>query len=92
MSLLQPETRRIVFVARQMAGESLRAARAGLAIVERLVAGARHHLTSDGILVVEVGNAARRVSKRFRNLPLTWLEFEHGDAEVFLLHAADAPG
>jgi len=71
---------------------SLRAARAGLAIVERLVAGARHHLTSDGILVVEVGNAARRVSKRFRNLPLTWLEFEHGDAEVFLLHAADAPG
>lgn len=71
---------------------SLRAARAGLAIVERLVAGARHHLTSDGILVVEVGNAARRVSKRFRNLPITWLEFEHGDAEVFLLHAADAPG
>jgi ribosomal protein L3 glutamine methyltransferase len=71
---------------------SLRAAHAGLAIVERLVAGAHRHLTCGGILVVEVGNAARRVGRRFGNLPLTWLEFEHGDAEVFLLHAADAPG
>jgi ribosomal protein L3 glutamine methyltransferase len=68
---------------------ALRAARGGLAIVERVVAGARDHLTRDGILVVEVGNAAPRVRRRFRNLPLTWLDFEHGHAEVFLLRARD---
>jgi len=71
---------------------SLRAARHGLAVVERIVAGARRHLMPRGILVVEVGNAAARVRRRFRELPLTWLAFEHGHAEVFLAHAADLPG
>lgn len=70
----------------------LRAAGAGLAIVERIVAGAKRHLNPGGILVVEVGNAAARVRRRFRDLPLTWLEFERGFAEVFLLRAADLPG
>jgi ribosomal protein L3 glutamine methyltransferase len=70
---------------------SLRAANRGLAIVERIVAGARRHLTEAGILVVEVGNAAPRVRRRFGDLPLTWLEFEHGQAEVFLLRAAELP-
>ena len=71
---------------------SLRAANGGLAIIERIVAGARRHLVPSGILVVEVGNAAPRVRRRFRDLPLTWLAFEHGEAEVFLLHAADLEG
>jgi ribosomal protein L3 glutamine methyltransferase len=71
---------------------SLRAAREGLAVVERIVAGARRHLTDTGILVVEAGDAAPRVRRRFHGLPLTWLEFEHGHAEVFLLHAAELPG
>jgi ribosomal protein L3 glutamine methyltransferase len=69
----------------------LRAARAGLAIVERIVAGAKRHLNPGGILVVEVGNAAARVRRRFPELPLIWLEFEHGFAEVFVLPAADLP-
>jgi ribosomal protein L3 glutamine methyltransferase len=68
---------------------SLRAARQGLAIVERIIAGAGRHLTPQGILVVEVGNSAGRVRRRFRDLPLVWLEFEHGFSEVFLLRAAD---
>jgi ribosomal protein L3 glutamine methyltransferase len=71
---------------------ALRAARRGLAIVERIVAGAGRRLSRDGILVVEVGHSAGRVRRRFRDLPLTWLEFEHGYAEVFLLRAADLPG
>lgn len=71
---------------------SLRAGDGGLAIVERIVAGAKRRLTTSGILVVEVGNAAPRVRKRFRGLPLIWLEFERGHAEVFLLHAADLWG
>ncbi len=86
------EMRRLPREHRAEPAKSLRAARAGLAVIERIVAGARRHLTPRGILVVEVGNAAPRVRRRFRDLPLTWLEFEQGDAEVFLLRAADAPG
>ncbi len=86
------EMRRLPREHRAEPATSLRAARQGLAIVERIVAGARRHLAPRGILVVEVGNAAPRVRKRFRDLPLTWLAFEHGDAEVFLAHAADLPG
>jgi ribosomal protein L3 glutamine methyltransferase len=71
---------------------SLRAARQGLAIIERIVAGARRHLTRQGILVVEAGTSAGRVRRRFRGLPLVWLEFEHGFSEVFLLRAAELPG
>jgi ribosomal protein L3 glutamine methyltransferase len=71
---------------------SLRAPRQGLAVIERIVAGARRHLTPRGILVVEVGNSAARVRRRFRGLPLVWLEFQQGFSEVFLLRAADLPG
>jgi ribosomal protein L3 glutamine methyltransferase len=70
---------------------SLRAARKGLAIVERIVAGARRHLAREGILVVEVGSSVARVRRRFAGLPLVWLEFEHGFSEVFLLRASDLP-
>ncbi len=70
----------------------LRAASGGIAIIELIVAGARRHLKRGGILVVEAGNSAGRVRRRYRDLPLTWLEFEQGHAEVFLLRAADLPG
>jgi ribosomal protein L3 glutamine methyltransferase len=86
------EMRRLPSEHRAEPPTSLRAAKHGLAIVERLVLGAKRRLTDGGILVVEVGNAATRVQRRFRDLPLTWLTFEQGDAEVFLLHAADLPG
>jgi ribosomal protein L3 glutamine methyltransferase len=85
------EMRRLPREHRAEPATSLRAARHGLAIVERIVAGARRHLSPRGILVVEVGNAAPRVRRRFRDLPLTWLAFEQGHAEVFLAHAADLP-
>lgn len=86
------EMRRLPREHRAEPASSLRAADHGLAVVERIVAGAKRRLAGEGILVVEVGNAAPRVRRRFRDLPLTWLEFEHGHAEVFLLHAADLPG
>ena len=70
----------------------LRAEREGLAIVERILAGASRHLARKGILVVEVGNSAGRLRRRFRDLPLTWLEFEHGHSEVFLIRAAEIQG
>lgn len=85
------EMRRLPREHRAEPATSLRAARRGLAVVERIVAGAKERLTPGGILVVEVGNAAARVRRRFRGLPLAWLEFEHGHAEVFLLNAAGLP-
>lgn len=86
------EMRRLPSEHRAEPATSLRAAKHGLAIVERLLSGARPRLADEGILVVEVGNAASRVQRRYRDLPLTWLSFEQGDAEVFLLHAAELPG
>ncbi len=86
------EMRRLPSEHRAEPPTSLRAARQGLAIIERIVAGARRHLTRQGILVVEAGNSGGRVRRRFRGLPLVWLEFEHGFSEVFLLRAPDLPG
>jgi len=85
------EMRRLPREHRAEPATSLRAPRHGLAVIERIVAGAKARLTPNGILVVEVGNAAPRVRRRFHGLPLTWLEFEHGHAEVFLVHAAGLP-
>jgi ribosomal protein L3 glutamine methyltransferase len=85
------EMRRLPREHRAEPASALRAADNGLVVIERIVAGARRHLTTRGILVVEAGNAAARVRRRFRQLPLVWLEFEHGHSEVFLLRAADLP-
>ena len=85
------EMRRLPREHRAEPSSGLRAANRGLAVIERIVAGARRHLTPDGILVVEAGGTAARVQRRYPGLPFTWLEFEHGGEGVFLLHAADLP-
>lgn len=65
----------------------LQAPRGGLAIIERILAGARDHLQPGGILVVETGDTERAVRRKWPALPFTWLEFEQGGGGVFLLHA-----
>jgi ribosomal protein L3 glutamine methyltransferase len=57
----------------------------GLGPVRRLLTGARTRLAPDGILVVEVGESDRALEAEYPQLPLTWLEFEHGGTGVFLL-------
>jgi ribosomal protein L3 glutamine methyltransferase len=57
----------------------------GLDFVEQLLAQADQHLRKGGLLVVEVGNSKPALIQRFPHYPFVWLEFEHGDAEVFLL-------
>lgn len=57
----------------------------GLDIVIRLLEQAKHYLQRGGVLIVEVGNSKTALIQRFPHLPFVWLEFERGDAEVFLL-------
>ena len=68
---------------------ALRAGADGLDVVRRILAGAGRHLEPGGTLFVEVGDSDERVQQAFPELPLTWLEFEHGGGGVFLLRAYD---
>ncbi len=63
----------------------------GLAIIDRILAGARRRLNPGGILVVEAGNTADAVRRRHRKRPFTWLEFERGGGGIFLLRASELP-
>ena len=71
---------------------ALRAGSDGLDVVRRILAGAARHLTTEGVLVVEVGDSDQRLVQAFPRLPFVWLEFEHGGGGVFLLRQADFGG
>ena len=57
----------------------------GLDFTRRLLREASTYLSEKGILIVEVGNSSVALEKAFPDVPFLWLEFEEGDAGVFLL-------
>lgn len=70
---------------------ALRAGADGLDVTRRLLAQAGAALANDGILVVEVGEAAPMLEHAFPDLALTWLEFERGGEGVFLVQRSQLP-
>lgn len=60
----------------------------GLDLVIPMLQQAPDYLHPQGAMIVEVGNSAVALSKRFPQVPFTWLEFSHGGEGVFLLEAA----
>ncbi len=63
----------------------------GMEIVRRIVNGARKHLASGGVIVVEVGSGRDAVESAFPDLEFTWLETSAGDDRVFLLERDQLP-
>lgn len=57
----------------------------GLAIVERILRGAKARLSEQGILVVEVGNSEHAMKIKYPHVPFHWVEFEQGGSGVFVL-------
>lgn len=61
----------------------------GLDVVHRLLAEAGDHLNPEGILILEVGNSQPALEAARLDLPMLWLEFEHGGGGVCLIEARD---
>lgn len=61
----------------------------GLDATLQILRAAPQHLSDDGVLVVEVGNAQWALRERLPEVPFLWLDFERGGEGVFLLTAAE---
>ena len=67
----------------------LRAGDDGLDIVLRILRDAPLHLTDDGLLICEVGEAEQALVRLLPELPLMWIEFKVGQMGVFVVERHD---
>ncbi len=67
----------------------LRAGEDGLDLVLCILRDAPLHLTDDGLLVCEVGEAERALTDLLPELPLLWVEFKVGQMGVFVVERHD---
>lgn len=67
----------------------LRAGDDGLDIVLKILRDAPLHLSEDGLLVCEVGEAERALVALLPDLPMLWVEFKVGQMGVFVAECAD---
>lgn len=61
----------------------------GLALPLKILRQAADFLTSRGTLIMEVGYSWNALAERLSDVPLMWLEFEHGGEGVFSLTASE---
>src|SRR5450432_3959063 len=67
----------------------LRAGVDGLDFALRILDEAPAHLREDGLLIVEVGESERALTRLLPKLPLNWIEFEVGQMGVFAIARED---
>jgi ribosomal protein L3 glutamine methyltransferase len=63
----------------------------GMAIVRRVVRGARGYLKRGGLLFVEVGGGRAAAEQLLKDVPLTWLTTSDGDDTVFMARQEELP-
>ena len=64
----------------------------GLRLVAEILLQAPRHLSADGVLIMEVGEAQEAFLAAYPGAPVTWLEFEHGGDGVFVLTRDELTG
>ncbi len=67
----------------------LRAGDDGLDLALRILRDAPDHLTDDGLLICEVGEAEHALSALLPELPMAWIEFKVGQMGIFVVERAD---
>lgn len=61
----------------------------GLDLTRRILAQAADYLSSEGLLILEVGNSWQHLEQAYPRFPFLWLEFEHGGLGVCALTRTD---
>ncbi|KIQ98380.1 50S ribosomal protein L3 N(5)-glutamine methyltransferase [Lysobacter sp. A03] len=67
----------------------LRAGEDGLDLALKILRDAPGHLSADGLLICEVGEAERALGELLPELPLAWVEFKVGQMGIFVAERAD---
>ncbi len=67
----------------------LRAGDDGLDLALKILRDAPDHLTENGLLICEVGEAERALTDLLPELPLAWIEFKVGQMGIFVAERAD---